>query len=71
MLSKTSLLASLLFLSIPLTAQQPQPGTPPQPPAHSTTGPASGKHYTNVDGTRVHAPMGGTISPVRGFGKVF
>jgi hypothetical protein len=64
MLSKTSLLASLLFLSLPLTAQQPQPqpGTAP-PPAHSTTGPVSGKHYTNVDGNRVHAPMRAASAP--------
>lgn len=42
------------------TQPRPQPASTQQ---STTTGPATGRHYTNVDGKHVHSPMTAPSAP--------
>ena len=57
-----------LLLALPLVAQmtQPQPssnGSQSQTQSQPSTGPASGQHYTNSSGQKVHVPMAAPSAP--------
>jgi hypothetical protein len=51
-----------LLLAAQTQQTQPPPKTPP--PASSSVGPATGTHYTNSSGQRVHVPMQAPSAPV-------